>query len=851
MENENQPVLGGKPAAKEQPLWATEKPAAEEAPAEPAVEQPAEPVVERPAEEPAPVEQPTVADKPKKKKSKAWIFILIALLLIGAGVAVFFLFFFNKGGEELSYEKKEPEPEIYTSAEKLANEYAAGVITVGEYVKQLIYSEYDTSKLDEKYKADEGAISDSKVTDILELIEKNSASIDSSVINDFINNYLLVGVKLGAGVDKVSQAENDITLAATTKYNTTLDKAVLSEDGNFLIWYTESGANKATKEQATNLAKNLAANVKTYNKITGYNYSFEPFTLQTKSAKSARLAAIAILAANNIPVKKLDTAMSVYIIKGNSDALASYNPLTCDKGTTICNIITSLATDDLMDTGSFNFPYILVNLSALEKGAEGAGQAINHELFHHYQMEIICAGNKSEKAYYNYCSDDAKNNNYAEATANYFSAKVSTGSDSELFLNRWAGHYSSHLYEGVRNIVNGDGVHGYGEFPYLYSYEKKVDNGLTKIINAIKEDDPYTYLQFNGGTKTKDAMNDAAYRAISKDYDLDPIKNTTQPTYENDPTQSFDIKFQLPEGAAQFFTLGKDWSIEFSSSNSYISANVIGKKGEKYTVLSTKDGSLSAKSGDYSDYDEYFLAVANGNILKSDFYKLKLEKQDAPNTINLNTKYKNYDVDFTMNISVMGIDMTATGSGRVDEKHQRSYLKSTVSSIMGIGMEMITYSDFYNGVSYYTNPKTSMSGGFGDLIKLFTGDDEPAWLKMSSAQHTVDIGLVAKKLMTSKDTEKLSNGHYKIKMTSKELNDLMQVANSSDDKDQKEIAINTGLVNVEVEIDDFGHITKIDYDFSSVMEGVDKATCTMKLSNYNYAGDIIIPESVRYGAVEE
>jgi hypothetical protein len=285
MENENQPVLGGKPAAKEQPIWATEKPAAEEAPAEPsvldqpaveeapaepAVEQQAEPVVEQPTEEPAPVEepvaeepvaekpavaeQPAVADKPKKKKSKAWIFILIALLLIGAGVAVFFLFFFNKGGEELSFEKKEPEPEAYTAAYKLKIDYEAGMISVDEYVKQLTYTEFDSGKLDEKYKSDKGAvIGNNSIETILDLISENKDSISASTINEFAKHYLLMDVAFGKK-EKTSRTNNNgIVLAAESdekvdNYLHRLDKVVMSSGGNFLIWYTETGDDKHQEE---------------------------------------------------------------------------------------------------------------------------------------------------------------------------------------------------------------------------------------------------------------------------------------------------------------------------------------------------------------------------------------------------------------------------------------------------------------------------------------------------------------------------------------------------------------------------------------------------------------------------
>ena len=71
--------------------------------------------------------------------------------------------------------------------------------------------------------------------------------------------------------------------------------------------------------------------------------------------------------------------------------------------------------------------------------------------------------------------------------------------------------------------------------------------------------------------------------------------------------------------------------------------------------------------------------------------------------------------------------------------------------------------------------------------------------------------------------------------------------NSSEDADYKVL---NGDVEVDVYIDSYGRISKLDYDFSGLVSGIDKFTCSMVLSKYNEAGDVMIPPSIKANAQE-
>ena len=496
------------------------------------------------------------------------------------------------------------------------------------------------------------------------------------------------------------------------------------------------------------------------------------------------------------------------------------------------------------------WPHIVVNNKSLkgESSAINGSQVINHELFHHYQNKIIC-NTRNSYLYAGCPQDDAYF--YSEALANYSSLKVSP-EGSNTFLSDWSYIYATRSNAGLRHIRSDGGDLGYGQYPYFYSYDKLIDGGYGTLVEAHKQSNPYQYIQSHTAQKDLiNVINDAAYRAISKDYDNKSlIQNRDNVTFENDGDYSFDLNIKINDGATHYYKLGKNWSLTFSTSNSYGSGFLVGKKGEKWATIGNPEKTANLKSTDYSDYDEVYFVVTNADLLNGSEYHLKFELQDAPGTLVFNHKYDNYAVDLTMNMKVGGIKVTANGGGVVDERHQREYLKTTMTTVMNMQIVMETYSDFYNGINYYQNPESSLGGDLGEIIGgLVGGEDKPKWLKQNVASHTLDIDFVAKKMMNADQAKKVGDGHYKLKMTAAELRDLMETANNASEDANYQIL--NGEIEVDVYIDKYGRISKLEYDFSSLMSGVDEFTCTMNLSKYNEAGDVMIPPSIISGAVEE
>ncbi len=801
----------------------------------------------------------TDAPAKNKKGKKLLIILIIVILLIGGGVAAYFLLFKKGDAGQAEHAKKTPAPEALTTIAKLNVDFDAGLITADDYFKQLTYSEFDSSKLDSKYRPDDNAVTGASDVDYaIDFVNKHKTDISLEARKEFARHYYLSDVAFGVAEseDKETAVTGNILAAKDTEraetYLHRLDSVVASSNDHFLIWYTTTGDDAITDDQAKQLASDLETNLVKYSETTGYEYGFESI-LSNKRNGGYKEMVNRLLKDKNISNSMVTKAMNIYVLDTKSDkTLATYYSLGCgEDSNALCDFGMTMGqlTDLIDEDGAVAWPHVVVNTKALKGDSSSKGsQVINHELFHHYQNKIICNTRNSYR--YAQCpSGDPYD--YLEALANMSSVKVSP-KERGSFLSDWSYIYATRSSAGLKHIVSDGGDHGYGQYPYFYSYDLLVENGYKTLTEAHKQTDPYQYIQ--NQTSRSDLMkviNDAAYRAISKDYENQSlIQDRSGVNFENDGDYSFDLDVKINAGATHYYTLGENWTLDFETKNDYISGFLVGKKGDNWSTINEASSSVNVKSADYSDYDEVYFVVTNAHLIDNSEYHIKFELQDAPDAVTFNHKYDNYAVNLTMSLKVGGINVDTKGSGVVDEKHQREHVSMAMTTVMNMQITMDTYSDFYNGVDYYQNPETSLGGDLGDIIGMMGGGDEkPAWLKHSGASHTLDIDFVAAKLTTADKAVKVSDGHYKLKMTAAELRDLMSTANNmSEDANYK---ILDGEIEVDVYIDKYGRINKLDYDFSSLMSGVDEFTCTMLLSKYNEAGDVMIPPSIVANAVEQ
>ena len=141
-----------------------------------------------------------------------------------------------------------------------------------------------------------------------------------------------------------------------------------------------------------------------------------------------------------------------------------------------------------------------------------------------------------------------------EATANWASAIVTDKTTNEGFLNEWAG--TAKLFS---NILLGEefekkyGIEnvGYALYVYLYNYSTTVEDGITKVIDSIYEEDSLKYLQDNC---TSDEYLLLQSEIILNFFTNDSDNNNINVSPENDG------KFPIKETIN--YELGKEYNYE-------------------------------------------------------------------------------------------------------------------------------------------------------------------------------------------------------------------------------------------------------------------------------------------------
>lgn len=561
-------------------------------------------------------------DSHTKKINKKLILIILSLLIIIAGIITSIIII--KGN------KQQSDNNINISYQ-LLKDYENGEITTDEYVRYSLYAEYDKSLLDKKYSNLSG--SDVAIhTD--ELIDKYYNELSDETLRYYINKVNLENITFE--LDKENEDSNKVAVSdvlidkvlAKGDKVTNLNKAILSKNGNFVVWYTTTGNSAISKDKAQKVADDIEKTVEKYDSLFGSEFKFESNVLSKGNKYKDQLK---VLKAENIDSKYLESAMQIYVVDYNDDSKAKY----ITGSTFLSESFTKLfgAGDKF---GSVAFPYILLRPSSFSNYEELA-QLYNHELFHHYQHNIL-NGQEDLKI-----SDDPY---IVEATANWASSLVTNKTTSVGYLNEWAATariFSSNLMSDEWVKEHGIGNVGYALFVYLNNYSNFVNNGTQKIIKSIYENDSLLYLEDNATkeelTKIQEtiALNNLSQSYTNKNLLVDvsedeyPIK--LKGTITNN--MSFD-NVRLNKGAIDYYLLDissdKEYEITLVRDNNNVMTTLIGKNGNKYELLQTSSidkTNYIFNTNDYKDdYEKIYIAILNILPRLENYYSLTINETE-------------------------------------------------------------------------------------------------------------------------------------------------------------------------------------------------------------------------------
>ena len=697
----------------------------------------------------------------------------------------------------------------YTNSyEHIKYDYEQKIISANEYLKQMYALEFDSKSLSKKYKNDNNNyFLTSDQLNIIDFIEKNYKKLDKNLVEKYARKKLLQDVQLKS--NSISKSSSSIIkLSKEDPENVSshvLNKARLSSNGRFLLWYTDTGNDAITENEVNVILNELDNSVNDLEQLSKIKYSYEPY-IDNKNLVGDYLSATIILQECNIPVDSIKTAMSIYVYDTGSDVtLAQYTD------TNLLNkYLNYTGLSSIRYDGVINYPYVFMNKKGLNE-IDSLKQVSRHELFHHFQTSY-CKANDLISC------DDTKDG-FMESYANYASAITGNYQSTENFLNNWMGAYYRDTSLNIDDVKGGSP--GYAIFPYLYSYSLMVDNSSNIYNKALLENEPLKYINKNTSReKLKSTINDLAVKLLSKNYKNNAFVPPSDDKLDikGDISKNDTYKYEINKGAIDYFEINKFSDVEITSDDySYITFMLIGVKNNEYSIISKVSTKLKQNIYDFG-YDKVYLAVTNGNLDKKYNYQIKVTESKATNK-NYNTTYNNYNIEIISKISMKGASVITTSKGVVDEIHQKEYLEITTNTLGVAAITNKTYIDFNSGYSYTSVPF-----------------QENMWYKDKNSQTKFDLGLILQKLKSSDNVEKIDDNHFKVKLSKSELQSSMKSTSS------KKMTIVKGM-NIDVYTTG-NDISTIKYDFSKIIPGVDEFSSTVNFTNYNAAGNVEIPNEI-------
>ncbi len=778
-------------------------------------------------EQPSP--QPPI-NAPAKKKSKTGIIIAIIIAIVAVIGIVVAIIIINQNqpsdnNEQTKRTTIEPAKERYNTYEKLALEYQSNGIGIAEYFAQLVYLETDTSKLDPIYKSDYGIdYGTSHFDEICSIIEKHYSDLDKDLVKQFLLAYSQEGFNYGTEADNVSS--NSVVLASDSKklkqhYFT---EVKYSKNKNYLIWYTKTGDDKITDEQANTIGDTLEDTISAYNELFGVK--FEHGSIYTSLSNKRKQAASALLKKNNIDPEAWRNVLNVYVYDTGSDAVLAH-------WSTLRNsLFQKIGNDLIMGEEYLNAPYFVFNKRFMDNQTQ-LTQVANHELFHHYQ-HLNCLKNLGKS-----CPETAYagNFNYNDMSANFASASVSKSS-KDSFLAKWSNLYSTQTENGLTNIKNSGGDSsstGYGAYPYLVAYIK-AGGDAKDIMAAHLSEEPLRYLYEKATpVQLRNAITNTAFYALSHSfpdgyvdytYDGDSMPIINQYSTIGKTTE------RLKPGAIKYYSLDKGDLIHLEGDSPYITYTVI---GDYKNIVSVSDVQLDDISADscYEKYKICHLAYANASLVDRATISVNVKKLAAEKEYAM--LYKNYEVSMNIFIRMNGIATTSKSQGVIDELHQREYLVTT-TTVKYMPVDTKIYTDYYHNCSYTSVPGLGIDG----LSDLIGGANKvPKWTKSNDVKYPTDLGQIVRKIRKGgEDVTRVDKNHYKLKLNAQDIRDLVQ-ANS-------ETASDAPLPSEDIEAEvvmNGDYVSRIKYDLKN-MFGLESFQAYISFSNYNEAGSVYIPLNV-------
>ena len=165
---------------------------------------------------------------------------------------------------------------VNSFVKNIESDYNKGLITTDEYIEQLAYSIFDKNLLDYKYSSLN--LDFNKPSELFAKAFANYAELSDETLLYVFEKYTLADVTWE--VEEATASSNNSSnyqvtpLVSPNADVSKLDNVVMSSNNNFLVYYTEDGANAITPSEAEKIADFLEEVVVAYEEEFGLEYNY-------------------------------------------------------------------------------------------------------------------------------------------------------------------------------------------------------------------------------------------------------------------------------------------------------------------------------------------------------------------------------------------------------------------------------------------------------------------------------------------------------------------------------------------------------------------------------------------------
>ena len=467
----------------------------------------------------------------------------------------------------------------------------------------------------------------SEPLDHLEYISEHLEDYSVEELEEELAPYLFTNIDfdIDASSNVTSKKPSGIFTENVSAYSSTvkiLNKAKLSSNGRFVVFYTDTGDDKISDAKADELAEMLESVISGYQNNLGFLYSYKRVVNNVLSISKMEK----VLENSGINENALDAAMPVYIVnpyKDGSSTLASYaGERWRSVDLYLLSRLGALFGEETTKLYNSTPSYPFINI--LPENVSNSSLAIvsAHELGHHYSAIYN---------YEHYSSDLGSTDDFINETApNWMAINVLPGQPSDNLIN--SNHYNrSYLGEATGKTISDVATDflGYPAVAFLENYYEIVPNAKTIIMDGAYKGDALNYLYDQAGADNfEKVMVSLAEKNLTGNYGGKLI-NYTLPKGDSMSCADLCSKEAQVNPAATgyvYFDTGQylDTKIQFRG-NEQIIASVVGKdvRGNWKVLVSGQNEFEFDLSEDIArQYEVVAIAVANGSISETRGYHI-------------------------------------------------------------------------------------------------------------------------------------------------------------------------------------------------------------------------------------